>query len=152
MHMKRSSVSVQSSSASVGSVASTPHHSDASLVSKEVKPKATRRRFKLAYKRKIVALTTGLADGELGAFLRREGLYSSHLTQWRQLITTLDAEAAEPKRGRKSDPLRGERLALEKLERENARLQRRLAQAEAIIDAQKKLCALLGLPSSEESA
>jgi hypothetical protein len=129
-----------------------PVHCDASLVSNEVKPKGTRRRFTLAYKRKIVTLTSGLPDGEMGAFLRREGLYSSHLTQWRQLIATLDAEAVEPKRGRKSDPLRGERLALEKLERENASLQRRLTQAEAIIDAQKKLCALLGLPSSEESA
>lgn len=149
MHMKKSSVSVQSSSASA---ASAPLQSEVSLVSKEVKPKATRRRFKLAYKRKIVTLASGLPDDELGAFLRREGLYSSHLTQWRQLIATLDSEAAEPKRGRKPDPLRSERLALEKLERENARLQRRLTQAEAIIDAQKKLCALLGLPSSEESA
>ena len=146
MYMKRSSASAQSSPALV------PVHPDASLVSNEVKPKGTRRRFTLAYKRKIVTLTSGLPDGEMGAFLRREGLYSSHLTQWRQLIATLDAEAVEPKRGRKSDPLRGERLALEKLERENARLQRRLTQAEAIIDAQKKLCALLGLPSSEESA
>lgn len=146
MHMKRSSVSAQSSPAL------SPVQSDASLVSSEVKPKGTRRRFTLAYKRKIVTLASGLPDGEMGAFLRREGLYSSHLTQWRQLIATLDAEATEPKRGRKPDPLRSERLALEKLERENARLQRRLTQAEAIIDAQKKLCALLGLPSSEESA
>ena len=149
MHMKISPISVQSSSASV---ASTPPQFDASLASTEVKPKATRRRFTLAYKRKIVTLASGLPDGELGAFLRREGLYSSHLTQWRQLIASVDAEAVEPKRGRKPDPLRSERLALEKLERENARLQRRLSQAEAIIDAQKKLCALLGLPSSEESA
>ncbi len=149
MHMKRSSVSAQSSSASVASI---PSPVDASLDSKEVKPKATRRRFTLAYKRKIVTLASGLPDGEMGAFLRREGLYSSHLTQWRQLITTLDSEVVERKRGRKPDPLRVERLALEKLERENLRLQRRLIQAEAIIDAQKKLCALLGLPSSEESA
>ncbi len=146
MYMKRSSASAQSSPALV------PVHPDASLVSNEVKPKGTRRRFTLAYKRKIVTLASGLPDGEMGAFLRREGLYSSHLTQWRQLIATLDAEATEPQRGRKPDPLRGERLALEKLERENVRLQRRLTQAEAIIDAQKKLCALLGLPSSEESA
>jgi transposase len=149
MHMKRSSVFAQSSSASVASI---PSPVDPSLNSQEVKPQVTRRRFTLAYKRKVVTLANGLPDGELGAFLRREGLYSSHLTQWRQMITSLDAEATEPKRGRKPDPLRGERLALEKLERENARLQRRLTQAEAIIDAQKKLCALLGLPSSEESA
>ena len=148
MHIKEPLDAVQSSpgSAAVASV-----HLDASSASTEVKPKATRRRFTLAYKRRIVVLATGLPSGEIGALLRREGLYSSHLTQWRQLITTIDAEAAEPKRGRKPDPLRCERVALDKLERENARLQRRLTQAEAIIDAQKKLCALLGLPSSEES-
>lgn len=118
--------------------------------SNEVAAKATRRRFTLAYKRKIVALATGLPSGEIGALLRREGLYSSHLTHWRQLIATLDAQAPEPKRGRKSDPLRPEKLKVAKLERDNARLHKRLAQAEAIIDAQKKLCALLGLPTSEE--
>ena len=88
--------------------------------------------------------------GELGALLRREGLYSSHLTHWRQWVATLDASTPEPRRGRKPDPLRPEKLRLQKLERDNARLQKRLVQAEAIIDAQKKLCALLGLPSSEE--
>ena len=117
--------------------------------SNEVAAKATRRCFTLAYKRKIVSLATGLPSGEIGALLRREGLYSSHLTHWRQLIATLDAQAPEPKRGRKPDLLRPEKLKVEKLERDNARLHKRLAQAEAIIDAQKKLCALLGLPTSE---
>jgi transposase-like protein len=118
--------------------------------STEVRDKATRRRFTLAYKRKIVTLAAGLASGEIGALLRREGLYSSHLTNWRQMLSAMDATAVEPRRGRKPDPARPERLRLDKLQRENARLQKRLAQAEAIIDAQKKLCALLGLPSSEE--
>lgn len=83
--------------------------------------------------------------------MRREGLYSSHLTHGRQLIATLDAQAADPKHGRKPNPLRPEKLKVEKLERDNARLQKRLAQAEAIINAQKKLCVLLGLPTSDQS-
>jgi len=121
-----------------------------SVASIEVPGKATRRRFTLAYKRRIVTLATGLASGEIGALLRREGLYSSHLTNWRQQLAAADAKVAEPKRGRKPDPTRPDRIKLDKLQRENVRLHKRLMQAEAIIDAQKKLCALLGLPSSEE--
>jgi transposase len=121
-----------------------------SPVSTEVSGAATRRRFTLAYKRKIVTLASSLPAGETGALLRREGLYSSHLTHWRRLIATLDAQMADPKRGRKPDPTRPDRLRNEKLSRENARLRIRLQHAEAIIDAQKKLCALLGLPSVEE--
>ncbi len=97
-----------------------------------------------------MALATGLPSGEIGALLRREGLYSSHLTNWRHLLATHDAATSEPRRGRKPDPARPDRLRIEKLERELARSHKRLAQAEAIIDAQKKLCALLGLPSGEE--
>jgi len=104
----------------------------------------------LAYKRKIVTLVAGLPAGEIGALLRREGLFSSHLTQWRHQLAALDASAPEPKRGPKPNPSLGEKLKIERLERELARSQRRLAHAEAIIDAQKKLCTLLGLPSSEE--
>lgn len=104
----------------------------------------------MAYKRKIVVLASGLPAGEIGAMLRREGLYSSHLTDWRRLIAALDAQAPEIKRGPKPDLARPDRLLQQKLERENARLRVRLQQAEAIIDAQKKLCALLGLPSVEE--
>lgn len=119
--------------------------------SAEVVGKATRRRFTLAYKRKIVTLIAGLPAGEIGALLRREGLFSSHLTQWRHQLATLGgANTPEPKRGPKPNASRGEKLKVERLERELARSQRRLAQAEAIIEAQKKLCALLGLPSNEE--
>lgn len=118
--------------------------------SNEVSAVGSRRRFTLAYKRKIVRMAEGLAAGEIGALLRREGLYSSHLSNWRQYLATLDAKTPEPKRGRKPDPLRPEKIRIDKLERENARLETKLKQAEAIIDAQKKLCALLGLPSSEE--
>lgn len=118
--------------------------------STEVAGKPTRRRFAISYKRKIVVLAAGLPAGEVGALLRREGLYSSHLTHWRREIAKIDAQTPEPKRGRKPDPARNEKIKIDKLERELARAQKRLAQAEAIIDAQKKLCALLGLPMVEE--
>jgi len=118
--------------------------------STEVAGKPARRRFTLAYKRKIVDLAAGLADGELGALLRREGLYSSYLCNWRREVAALDANSPEPQRGRKPDPARPDKLRINQLERQLAHAQKRLVQAEAIIDAQKKLCALLGLPSSEE--
>jgi transposase len=118
--------------------------------STEVSRTGRRRSFTLAYKRKIVVLASSLPAGEIGALMRREGLYSSHLTDWRRLIARLDAQSPEPQRGPKPDLGRPDRLLNEKLERENARLRVRLQQAEAIIDAQKKLCALLGLPSIEE--
>ncbi len=125
--------------------ATTPAHP-----STEVPGKATRRRFTLSYKRKIVTLAAGLQAGETGALLRREGLYSSHLTHWRRQVAALDAQTTEPRRGRKPDPARPEKLRIDQLERELVRAQKRLSQAEAIIDAQKKLCALLGLPVEEQ--
>ncbi len=92
----------------------------------------------MAYKRKIVTLVAGLPSGEIGALLRREGLFSSHLTQGRQQLAALDANTPEPKRGPKPNPSLAEKLKVERLERELARTQPRLAQAEAIIDAQKR--------------
>jgi transposase len=104
----------------------------------EVRPRTTRRQFTATYKRKIVEEAAQCAQGEIGALLRREGLYSSYLTKWR----------AEYEAGRLSNKARGPRAnpnaaEVKRLERENARLQRQLAQAEAIIDAQKKLARLL---------
>jgi len=104
----------------------------------EVRPRATRRRFTAAYKRKIVEEAVQCAHGEIGALLRREGLYSSYLTKWR----------AEYEAGTLSNKARGPRAnpnvaEVKRLERENARLQRKLEQAKAIIDAQKKLARLL---------
>lgn len=78
--------------------------------------------------------------------MRREGLYSSHLTTWRKQRETGEIAGLEPrKRGKKPvprNPLAGE---VERLRRETQRLQKRLRQAETIIDVQKKLCDLLGL-------
>jgi transposase-like protein len=91
--------------------------------------------------------------GELGALLRREGLYSSHLTTWRQQHDqgALDALKAK-RRGRKPQPINPLAAENERLRRENERLAARLKQAETIIDVQKKVSEILGvtLPTSTE--
>jgi transposase-like protein len=107
----------------------------------EVRPGKGRRRFSAAYKLKIVeAAERCRGKGEIGELLRREGLYSSHLTKWRQeALSGLTAR----QRGRK--PVSVEQRRMVQLERENARLKHRLEQAEAIIAVQKKLSTLLGI-------
>lgn len=100
--------------------------------SSEVQPRATRRRFTAAYKRQIVEEAAGCGYGELGALLRREGLYSSYLAKWREEYTA--GSLSDKPRGPRANPSAAE---VKRLERENARLQRKLEQAEAIIEAQK---------------
>jgi transposase len=112
----------------------------------EVIPPVQRRRFTATYKQGILEEAERCTQpGELGALLRREGLYASHLTRWR---AQRRAGQLEPqKRGRKADPQAAE---LARLQRENQRLKAQLERAELIIDAQKKLCQLLNLPSYPE--
>jgi transposase-like protein len=82
--------------------------------------------------------------------LRKEGIYSSHLNTWRKQRAAVEHAALEPqKRGRKADPAQAEARRVAHLTQENDRLRRQLAQAHAIIEVQKKLCALLGLPADE---
>lgn len=114
----------------------------------EVPARHRRRRFTTAYKLKILQQADACTRaGELGALLRREGLYSSHLITWRRQR----AHGLTPKkRGRKptaADP-RVKALAREKaaLETEKRRLERRLQRAETIIAFQKKVAELLGIP------
>jgi transposase len=113
----------------------------------EVVAKARRRQFSAAYKARILREAEACrATGGIGALLRREGLYSSHLVEWRRLRAkgALEALAAK-KRGRK--PARDARdRELARLAGENARLRRKLAQAEAVIEVQKKLSTILGIP------
>ena len=111
----------------------------------EVRPKAKRRQFSAEYKRRILReADTCTERGQLGALLRREGLYTSHLHKWRQEQARAALAALAPKRrGPKADP-QAEELA--RLRRENERLQQRLEQAETIIEVQKKLSQLLGVP------
>lgn len=123
--------------------------------SSEVVERATRRRFTGEYKQRILREAAGAkARGEMGALLRREGLYSSHLTTWRAeaergALAGLRARQRGPK-AVLLDP-RDKRIA--ELERDLARLGRRAERAEAIVEVQKKLSQLLGLamPTSEEA-
>jgi transposase len=114
----------------------------------QVPEKPTRRRFTAEYKQRILQEADRSSEpGQLGALLRREGLYSSHLTTWRRQRDRGALAALKPKRrGRKSkhdDPLTQEN---QRLRRENERLRAKLRQAEAIIEVQKKLAEALGIP------
>lgn len=112
----------------------------------EVEPKASRRKFSVAYKLSILEQAEQCSEpGEVGALLRREGLYSSHLSKWRQQQQAEQLDQSQ-KRGRKSNPQATE---LARLQQENERLKAKLERAELIIEAQKKLCQLLNLPLYE---
>jgi transposase-like protein len=117
----------------------------------EVVPQAKRRRFSAEYKLRILEEVDACHEsGQIGSLLRREGLYSSHLTTWRRQREQGQLEALSArKRGRK--PSVDEALVneLAELKRENERLENRLQQAETIIEVQKKLSGLLGLTLNE---
>ena len=117
----------------------------------EVMAKATRRRFTVEYKRKIVRAADGCkTPGAIGALLRREGLYSSHLTTWRAARERGELAGAPKKRGparRVADP-RDKRIT--ELERERTRWQKRAERAEALVELQKQVAALLGTPLTTE--
>lgn len=111
----------------------------------EVRPKAQRRQFSAEYKRRIVEEADACTDAnQRGALLRREGLYSSHLTTWRRQRDQGVLEGLRPKkRGPKPDPLAAENA---KLRQEIDRLEVQLHRAETIIEVQKKVAQLLGVP------
>jgi transposase len=122
-----------------------------SLPDPEVVALAKRRRFPSGYKRRMLrAAAACKAPGEVGALLRREGLYSSHLSNWRRELDAQDEAALQTKRrGPKPSVSKAEARKIEVLERDLARLRKKLERAEHIIAAQKKLCELLGLPTEE---
>jgi len=114
----------------------------------EVTERPVRRRFLAEYKLQILRQADACdASGQLGELLRREGLYSSHLSAWRKQREQGTLDALSPKkRGRKPrdhDPLIEENRRLERM---NRRLVERLRQAEVIIDVQKKVAEILGIP------
>jgi len=113
----------------------------------EVTPRAKRRRFSAAYKLRIVREADGCSKpGEVGALLRREGLYSSHLVEWRRARDQGQLEGLAPRRrGPRPDPGRALRRQVERLQRENARLRKRLETAETILEVQGNVSRLLGL-------
>jgi transposase-like protein len=119
--------------------------------SNETLERPRRRTFTADYKRRILAEADAVAGepGAIGALLRREGLYASHLGKWRSDrkrggLAGLNAK----RRGPAPQKATADRNRLARLERENARLQHRLKQAEIIIEFQKKLHDLLGIPLS----
>jgi len=113
----------------------------------EVAEKPVRRRFTAEYKRAILMEADRCSAGEIGALLRREGLYSSHLTSWRRQRDLGELEALSPKkRGRKAKPLSPLAKENERLQRRVHTLERRLAEAELIIHVQKKIAGLLEIP------
>ena len=113
----------------------------------EVTPRAQRRRFSAAYKLRIVEQTDGCGEpGEIGALLRREGLYSSHLAEWRRARDQGLLDALAPKRrGPKADPDAALKKRNAQLEREVVRLSKRLETAETILEVQGNVSRLLGL-------
>ena len=124
----------------------------------EVPEKKSRRMFTVAYKLRILKEADKCeAPGEIGTLLRREGLYSSHLTIWRRHRREGILQGVRPKkRGRKPKPKNPLADRVAQLEKQNRRLQQKLKKAELIIDAQKKMSEILGiaqdLDESEESS
>ena len=142
MAVPQMTVSMQAPHASLASPAPNP----------EVAATAKRRQFSSSDKRRILAAADRCTEvGEIGALLRREGIYSSPLATWRTPRAATERAGLEPqKRGRKADPALAEARRVAALTKENARLRRKLATAQTIIDVQKKLCTLLGLPTAED--
>jgi len=112
----------------------------------EIREKPTRRRFTIEEKRRIVAAADACTQGTLGALLRHEGIYSSHLAAWRKERDRgkFDAESIRARSTRKAEDEALRRRNGE-LERENRKLNRRLERAELILDIQKKAAGLLGI-------
>ena len=121
----------------------------------EVEPKTDRRQFTPTYKRSIVEQAERCqGEGEIGALLRREGLYSSHLSNWRraQREGTLGATKAR-RRGPSAAVDAGAQREIARLKAQNQRLEHELEKARTIIDVQKKLSALLSLnPNGDKSS
>jgi len=122
----------------------------AALPDPEATSRPGRRRFSAAYKRRVLEETDRLqGPGEIGSYLRREGLYSSALSRWRaQRDQGLLNALAPRRRGPKASSHSAERARIAELERESENLRARLRQAEQIIEVQKKVAALLDGGSS----
>jgi transposase-like protein len=124
----------------------------------EVSSKPTRRRFTADYKRKILKEAAGCTErGAIGALLRREGLYSSHLIAWREAAERGElAGLTSKKRGPKAKVVDARDRELAEKNREIVKLKKRIERAEVMLDIQKKVAELLGIalpppPSDEES-
>lgn len=131
---------------SVGLTKSAGRQVRVSVADPEVLAASGRRRFSASYKARIVREADACTQpGDIGSLLRREGLYSSHLNNWRRDYRTgAESALADDKRGRKqtTNPLKPE---VERLGRALERTQQKLRQAEMIIEFQKNLCEILGI-------
>lgn len=118
----------------------------------EVVAKARRRRFSAADKQRILHEAEQCSErGALGALLRREGLYSSHLAAWRVARQRGELAGLTPRaRGPKAKPVDPRDQKIAELERETRRLQARLERAEGLIEVQKKVAQLLGIPLASD--
>jgi transposase len=115
----------------------------------EVRPKAKRRSYSAEFKRRVLAeADTCTETGAIGALLRREGLYSSHLTEWRAIRARGELDALAPKkRGPQPAPAPDARdRELVDLKQQLAKAMIRAERAEALIEIQKKVAALLATP------
>jgi transposase len=128
-----------------------PSSTEARRPDPEVVPIARRRAFSKAEKLRILgAADACVAPGDIGALLRREGIYSSHLATWRkQRQLAGETGALERKRGPKADPAAAQARRVLELENEIERLRAKLVKADLIIDVQKKLSTLLGLSTAD---
>ena len=117
----------------------------------EAAAKGKRRRFTNEYKRRILAEADRCGPGEIAALLRREGLYSSHISTWRAARDRGElGGATTKKRGPKPKAVDPSAKRITELERENAKLKARAERAEFLVEMQKKMAALLGRPLAEE--
>ncbi len=126
------------------------HHGDGELsegqVDTEVAAKPVRRKYPAEYKQRILnEIDAAQEPGEVGAILRREGLYSQLISKWRYQRQNVRLERQKP--GPKANPAAQE---LKRLRQENERLRKRLERAELIIEVQKKVSRMLGLPDETE--
>jgi transposase len=119
----------------------------------EVVAIARRRQFSASEKRRILAEADRCSEpGQIGALLRREGIYSSNLAAWRKRRASEGKAGLDSrKRGSKADPAIAEAHRTAALTRENDRLRRQLMQARLIIDVQKKVSSLMALQTEEDA-
>lgn len=119
----------------------------------EVPEKKPRRKFTARYKMQILQEADQCTEpGQIGALLRREGLYSSHLTVWRRQRRKGQLEALRPKkRGRKTTPENPLAKQVAQKEKEILRLKHKLKQAETIIEVQKKISEILGISQNQDA-
>lgn len=110
--------------------------------------KATRRRFSAEEKLRVLRLADACTlPGEIGALLRREGLYSSHLMEWRRAREAGELDGLTPKkRGRKALEVNPLAKQVAELQRALAKAEARAQRAEALVELQKKISELLGVP------